>query len=161
MLTHWALPHHPMPFIIYVGYVYPWEICLTFLTSICFENVKHISHAWKIKTKKIKGMGWWGSAQCTCMSIQQKDLAKWIYAWADLVYALAGGSTWMSVRLFGYASLWFCVIKMAWRIFFFFFFLHSPPFFAGQLTTLKYLSRRSAESLSDNNTSILIRLPLQ
>ncbi len=32
-------------------------------------------------------------------------MAKWIYAWADLVYALTGGSTCMSVRLLG---MWTC-----------------------------------------------------
>ncbi len=34
-----------------------------------------------------------------CMSRQEKDLAKWIYASPDLVYALGTGNTWMSIRL--------------------------------------------------------------
>ncbi len=35
----------------------------------------------------------------TCLSRQQKDLAEWIYALPDVVYALDAGSTWMSIHL--------------------------------------------------------------
>ena len=53
---HWALPHHPMPFVC----VFWW--CNA--SGIKMDYIKHISHASKIKTKNTKGMEWWGSARC-------------------------------------------------------------------------------------------------
>ena len=55
-----ALPHHPMPFVCVFWWCNAWEICLI----LCKQRDKSISHASQIKTKKTKGIGWWGSAQC-------------------------------------------------------------------------------------------------
>ena len=70
--------HAMMPFVCAFWWCNAWEICLILckqrdksyptntpwgVYSRLWQNLKHISHASQIKTKKTKGMGWWGSAQ--------------------------------------------------------------------------------------------------
>ncbi len=53
-----------------------WAKCVILSGMVLFMNIKlQLSDIWQISRSR-----------------QQKNLAKWIYAWAYLVYALAGGS---------------------------------------------------------------------